>query len=393
MRVRPWPTPLSLYGEYRARRGPRPQKVADEPALDPQGETGLERTSWKRRLVALANTPDDAQGFVVPAIRSALREVRRGTDLLFTTAPPMSLNIAGLVVAVATGIRWMAEYRDPWIIDGEPCKNPLFRTELGDAVERWLALRCVAGADELIAVSRGIESVLRDPFDVVGERGLAMVRNGIPRFVPHSSVPAGGPIRIVHLGSLYANRDPTPFLRGLASTLDRDLQRPDVVVELVGRGETSRMERLRREARSLGLSDVIRLRDWVPHPEGQKLVESANVLLLLARDQPLQVPNKLYEYLGLRRPILAFIDHAGEAAEMLRRVGGHYLITERTGAAEVPRIISAALRAGTDRSGPASSEALLQDWSTERQMERFVDLVSQCAVPEVQLSFETAGYP
>lgn len=44
-------------------------------------------------------------------------------------------------------------------------------------------------------------------------------------------------------------------------------------------------------------------------------------LLLSAR------ANKVYEYLGTRRPILAVVDEDGETAQMLRMVGGHQLVS------------------------------------------------------------------
>ena len=43
------------------------------------------------------------------------------------------------------------------------------------------------------------------------------------------------------------------------------------------------------------------------------------------------MPNKLYEYLGSRNPILAFADAQGETAKMLQQAGRHRLVTEHDG--------------------------------------------------------------
>ena len=92
-------------------------------------------------------------------------------------------------------------------------------------------------------------------------------------------------------------------------------------------------------------------------------------LLLLAQNQPDQVPNKLYEYLGTRRTILAFVDQDGESAAMLRQVGGHYLFS---GSEEAP-VEEAIIRLVTRRDGPTpGDDRLLEAWTTRAQMNQLV---------------------
>ena len=72
---------------------------------------------------------------------------------------------------------------------------------------------------------------------------------------------------------------------------------------------------------SLGLSGVVSFRDTVPHAETLKIERSSHILVLIKHANPLYdglVPGKLYEYIGLRRPILALAPE-GEAAAIVRR--------------------------------------------------------------------------
>ena len=80
--------------------------------------------------------------------------------------------------------------------------------------------------------------------------------------------------------------------------------------------------------RERGLEDVVRLEGWMERDACLQQMRSADALFLLATDQPDQVPNKLYDYLGTRRPILAVTDSHGESARMLRQLGGHVIVTE-----------------------------------------------------------------
>jgi len=120
----------------------------------------------------------------------------------------------------------------------------------------------------------------------------------------------------------------------------------------------------------------VTFRDWVPHTESQSLVKSAGLLLLLAQEQPLQVPNKLYEYLGSGVPILAIADKTGETARMLRTVGSHYVVDPD----DAPSLDAAleqalGLRNATIARNP--DMAVLNQWTTAAQMRELQRILSE----------------
>ena len=121
----------------------------------------------------------------------------------------------------------------------------------------------------------------------------------------------------------------------------------------------------------LGLTDVVRIHDWLPHATAKSFMDEADVLLLLAQRQPDQVPNKLYEYLGTRRPILAFADSDGETARMLQQVGGHHVITGDD-AGEVERALYEMIVSAPCGNGIKTDETMLEEWTTEVQMKRLL---------------------
>jgi hypothetical protein len=120
----------------------------------------------------------------------------------------------------------------------------------------------------------------------------------------------------------------------------------------------------------LGLQEQVRFQDWVPHEACQEIIRGADVLLLLAQQQPDQVPNKLYEYLGTRAPILAFADDDGETAAMLREAGGHTLVTGDDLEAAARGIEQALGFAAEPRVLP--DESRLRAWTTEGQMQHLL---------------------
>jgi hypothetical protein len=128
-------------------------------------------------------------------------------------------------------------------------------------------------------------------------------------------------------------------------------------------------------AEDCGVADLTHFTDWASPDECRRLQKDADLLLLLATGQPAQVPNKLYEYLGARKPILAFVDAAGESAGMLGEVRGHHVITEADSPARRCAIVAEAIqlaRACPTRGDPA----VLEQWATARQMEHLLAAVA-----------------
>jgi glycosyltransferase involved in cell wall biosynthesis len=364
--VVPWTNPRFWYVRLKTRLA-RAGRTAIPGTEGAEEALPSESTSrWKRYVSALLWLPDDKQGFIPPAIAAVRRHAPRDVGIIYTTAPPFSVHLAGLILALFGRGRWIAEFRDPWT--DSHFRSAAQRSRLTDAVNRWLERTCLRRADRVVSVSEGIDNGLRRKLDDGARDKLLVVRNGLERLrEPRTGIPSR-PLRIVHVGSFYHERDPFPFLRALASIRrSHSLGPDDVIVDLVGDCRTFRGRSVEGEVRALGLDDLVRLEDWVPHAEAQRRVDEAGLLLLLAQNQPAQIPNKLYDYLGSRVPILAFADKDGETATMLREVGGHYLVPENDPAAAESALLELlGPRRMADR--PAADEKVLSDWTTARQM-------------------------
>lgn len=329
--------------------------------------------AWKRYLVSALWVPDDMQGFIVPAVLRSHSLIRRGVDLVYSTSPPQSDHLVGLLLKKIYGVGWVAEFRDPW---SDRVREPQSRSASADAMNRRLERLCLQSADHVVAVSEGIGGLLAPRVDNADEGRLIVARSGIENLAPAAPPRAPGqPFRIVYLGNLYKGRDPFPFLRAVAAVKDRHgLSTADLAVEFIGSCERFRDISVRQVADELGISDVVTLRGWVPHSEGQAALQQADLLLLLAQQQPRQIPNKLYEYLGTRKPILAMADDDGETARMLREVGGQYLVTDHRNG-EVEQAIEAAMGLADTGALTPASEDVLEEWTTERQMQRLLQRI------------------
>ena len=319
-------------------------------------------------ILSLVWIPDDELRFVGPAYRAA-KSLLKGVDLVYTTAPSHSTNLVGFLLRRLHRVRWCAEFRDPWCY---PHSLPV--TPLVARVNRWLERLCINAADYLVTVTEQTANLYRQRLGSSAGK-VILVRNGIPALNPRPTHRNGDPFRIVYTGSIYGGRDPRAFLEAVSMVAGEYAAagkplRVDLFVSEPHVGEVP----LDTYLEGLGIAGIVRVRQWVPHAEMQRILAEADLLLLLAQRQPLQVPNKLYEYLGTGVPILAVADAEGETARMLRDVGGHYVV-ERDTADDIAAALRSALMATGQPAVPAASRHLLEEWLTERQMQRLVSAV------------------
>jgi glycosyltransferase involved in cell wall biosynthesis len=236
-------------------------------------------------------------------------------------------------------------------------------------MKRWLERKSLSLADHIIAVSEAAGRLFAAKAGTRAGRVL-VVRNGID--IPAS--PAGpfapGPTtRITYLGNLYHRRDPRPLMRALAA-LRRSGEVGNRPVELAFYGQCRWYHdvSLEQEALSLGIADWVSFHEPIPRAETAAVMASSDLLLLFAQEQPLQIPQKLYEYFAAQRPILAFADRDGETASMLEAAGGHFVIHDED-PDQVRAVLARALRGEPDS---ASRFDPLLEWSTAREFGRLV---------------------
>lgn len=374
--VIPHPRELYVWGKHRLRRDGAVVHGGSEGGESSDALPDREDVPvWKRLILSSLWIPDDLQGFILPAIARALPLVRKGADMIYTTAPPFSDHLVGLLLKALTHVQWVAEFRDPWTDNPE---RPLrVRSRPADAINRWLERRCLANADRVVAVAESTAELLAAKMPPSRRDRLVLALNGIDRIDPEVPAPtASRPFHIVYTGTFHGGRDPRPFLAALAALVKRrGLGADDLQVELIGRSRRYHSLSVERLASDLGIGDLVRFIDWLPQETARDHMRRADLLLLFFRGHRIQIPNKLYDYLGVRRPILALADPDAEVTRMLQRVGGHYVVTDDD-ASSLELALETALRR---RNEPfAGSEELLREWSSDVQLEH---LLTSIGVP------------
>ncbi|MES1164919.1 MAG: glycosyltransferase [Verrucomicrobiota bacterium] len=354
-RVARWPRVLDLLVKARPRRAraaaPAPAQAQAPASFSWSGDGN------RSRLLRYLTFPDNKTGWVAPAVlraRQLLREQR--FDAFLTLSPPHSTHLAGLALhRLFPDVPWIAQLHDPWVsFDAPPTDWALQRGA------SYLERQVLSAANDVLLATDEARSRYLARYPVLPPSKLGVMVNGYdPVDFPAAPAPAPttapGPLRFVHLGTIYGGRDPLPFLAGLASLISTGvLDRRAVRVDLIGDCEP--LAAVNAAVAAGGLAGVVNVAGQIDHAEALARMMNADVLLLLAQGQPYQIPAKLYEYLHAHRFVLAFTD--GASARVIEETGAGRVVGPGQDAAPALREIAELHRTGQLARWAAAPEKL-----------------------------------
>ncbi len=281
-----------------------------------------QRKSWKQRLSLWIRgncfIPDPRVGWVRPSVRFLKKYLREHpVDAVVTTGPPQSVHLIGLRLKKELGLRWIADFRDPWT-------EMFYYKHLGlsaaaDRRHRRLEQAVLDGADKIISVSPPVAA----DFQAKTKSPVVLITNGFDESDFRSSdvnTPQRprAEIRLVHTGLFAADGNPLNLWDALAERCAADADfRARLQIRLAGKVDAAITDAIR--ARGLG-DNLVEL-GYLPHDETVREQRAADILLLPLRREPEYakvLPGKIFEYLAARRPVLGIGQEDGAAASVLR---------------------------------------------------------------------------
>jgi glycosyltransferase involved in cell wall biosynthesis len=275
-----------------------------------------------RRFVrSLGRLPDNQIGWVPPGVIAGVRLIRRhGIEGVLTSGPPHSAHLIGFWLKRLSGVRWIADLRDPWV--GSPQAPLGSRSALSDWLEARMERAVVRAADHIVLLTeRSRESFTRRYVDQPPGKFVTITNGFDPEDFSTLPVISPEPIfTIVHAGTLYYRRSPRALLAAVASLVERG-RIPADDIQVVFAGEIADGHDVVSLSASDPLIKVVRTTGPLSHMEALTWMRRADLLCLFAQGQPEQIPAKAFEYLAAGPPILA-ITGEGATTDLITKAGG-----------------------------------------------------------------------
>ena len=312
------------YGIYRKLMGKG--SSTDLKALTSAGSDGNEvnpvnggKKSWKQKLSLYIRgnffIPDPRIMWVRPSVKFLKSYLKKHpVDAIVSTGPPQSMHLIGLELSKATGLPWLADFRDPWT------KIFYFKhlelTPRSEAKHQALEKKVVDGATRVIAVS----PMVKKDFEAITSTPVELITNGFDEEDFNDPFEADEYFNITHTGLFASDGDPEILWKVLAAKCQEDKEfRKLLRIRLVGKTD----QEIVNSIETAGLGPNLVNLGYQSHEVAVREQRNASVLILPLRKEPeyeAVLPGKLFEYLASRRPILGIGQTDGAMAQVVRLI-------------------------------------------------------------------------
>ena len=243
--------------------------------------------------------PDARVGWVTPSVVFLKQYLKANpVDCIISSGPPHSLHLIGMALKEKLGIKWVADFRDPWTTIHY--HQSLRLNKRAQKKHLKLESKVLNNSDLVVVTSartkKEFQNITSVPIEVISN-GYDILEKIEPNLDAQFS--------IAHIGSLLTNRNPELLWEILSELKDENkVFSKNLLIKLVGAVSEDVLESLA----FFGLTENYKTLGYVSHQEAIQIQHDAQVLLLVEIDSPETksiIPGKLFEYVAANRPILA----------------------------------------------------------------------------------------
>ncbi|WP_010134068.1 glycosyltransferase family 4 protein [Ochrovirga pacifica] len=251
--------------------------------------------------------PDARKFWIQPSVRYLKKYLSDNTiDVVISTGPPHTTHLIALQLKQALGLRWLADFRDPWTEIDYFFQLPLTKKSIKK--HQQLEQQVLTNADDIVVVG----NAMKKSYDRFAKK-VHVITNGYDGELSTNAT-LDSEFTITHIGMLNADRNPLVFWKALQE-LKGCIK---VKVQLIGKVAPE----VKESIKAYGLIKHVTFVDYVPHHQVKKYQQSSQVLLLAVNNVPSAkgiVTGKIFEYLQAQRPILAIAPKDGDLAVILKK--------------------------------------------------------------------------
>lgn len=282
----------------------------------------------KGRYLSLFAVPDRYVSWLPFGVVHGLRVIRSsGIHAIFSTSPPPTSHLIAASLKAASGLPWVADFRDPWLEEGSNPARSFLRHRFEAALERLI----IRHANCLTVTTPNFRRDLLLRYPELGPEGVRVIYNGYDEmdFQNLERTILDRRFEILHAGLITTEfRDPFPLLRALATLINEGkIRRDEAKMTFLGGGSYLLSGNFSERVSQLELGGVVEVIERVSHREALQRQMAAAVLLLLqaSEDTTSLIPAKAFEYLRSGRPILA-LTQQGATADLLKEMDACYVV-------------------------------------------------------------------
>ena len=264
---------------------------------------------WVRGNVFI---PDARVLWVKPSVSYLEKYIKENNiDTIVTSGPPHSLHLIGLELKQKLGVKWFADFRDPWTTIGY--HKSLLLSSYAAKKHKELEYKVLNTADTIIVTSK----TTKTEFQAITNKPISVITNGYDvENVEKQTLDEK--FTLAHIGSFLSERNPQFLWESLVELLKEiPSLRNDLEIKLIGAVSQEVLDAIAE----FKLGDYLNLLGYVSHHEAIAHQKKSQVLLLIeinSEDTKSIIPGKLFEYMVSNRPIIAIGPQGSDFADIIK---------------------------------------------------------------------------
>ena len=303
------------YDIYRFLTGKKPGSAIDVNTIKKDDQ----KLSFKEKLAEFVRATffiPDARVLWMLTAKKAIDKLMKENDIsaVYSSSPPYTCSLIARYAKNKYNIPWIAGFRDPW-------------TGFISSPNRWLIPSII---------DKSLEHSVFETADAVECAWKGIIKDAITKYpnldqnkflhVPNGYDSSDFPIvekmenekfTVTYTGSLYGRRNPAAFFKAIEQLIEEEFfTADDIHLRFVGRFGNE-VEVMFSQA---SFRDSIEIVGYVAHSKSIEYLLSSDALLLIvdeSKESNEIVPGKVYEYVGVKKPIIAIAPHTSAIEELM----------------------------------------------------------------------------
>ena len=263
--------------------------------------------------------PDARKNWVKPSVEYLSKYIQENNiETIITTGPPHSLHLIGMQLKQKLGVKWLADFRDPWTTIGY--HNQLKLSKKSATKHKQLEKEVLLNADEIITTS----FTTSKEFQSIINKHVITITNGYDD-QKKSSVELDKKFTCSHIGSLLSQRNPEVLWKVFQELINENEDfKNNFQLNLIGVVSEDVLNSIYKHQ----LKEYVNLIGYVSHQDAVSYQKQSQVLLLIeidSKDTKCIIPGKLFEYMVSERPIIAIGPKGADVETIIKQTNtGNY---------------------------------------------------------------------
>jgi len=282
----------------------------------------------KSLVVEILTFPDRNVLWLPFAVFEGIKVIlKERPDVVYTSSPPHSSQLIGLLLSKLFKKPWVADFRDPWV------DNVYFEQSSASYLKtiNYLESLVINNSTNTLLNTNSNRNRILQRYSYLDHRKFHTLTNGFDADDAEGLIPANNEkFTITFLGTIYPYFKTGLFLEGLKIWL-KDNKKNNITntfqVLFLGGKNYPKLQKVVKEQE---LFSVVKFIDFLPKKKAMKICMKSHLLLLMLgfnKASERIIPLKLFDYLLCKKPILA-IAPEGEVAELIRKTRIGYVISD-----------------------------------------------------------------